>query len=288
MRRRHRFLITIVVYIICLSPILYGLNLYAWDPIEFFRPRYTPPSMDFDIDVLEYRFIQDKLAIVIEIANIGDIDIIITDSNLSLYSSDWLWIADLEPDLPVNLPSGESRNMTIYMALDRDVLVRAVKYIISTDRYMFWVNGTIVAVVYSSKAYVPFKMALQPPSDALVLLEPRLDIEIFSVNPAEDGLYIYVNVSNPTLVDWVVERADLRLVHSNGSVIGGLSLIEAVTVEAGGYEIATLFLSYDEVGPISLIRLLVGGDLWIRGSITVRFGPASVDVDVDIPLGMLR
>lgn len=284
MRRRHRILVSILIYMVCLSPIIYGLHLHGWDSVVFFSPRYTPPTMDFDVDFLGYRFDGNNLVIRLRLINLGELDVSIIGFDADLTTSEGEYIADLVPSLPVDVPSKSYADMEFTMFFGRDVMATLVSYFLSNADPLFYINGTVVVKVYSSKAYVPFNMGLPVPRELRDLFSPSLWINFYRFDLRHDGPVVILNVSNPTMVTWNLEDVDMVLMHINGSVYGSASLLSPVSIEAGSYKLVSLSLSIEAVDPISLYNFLVRSELLLYGGITLSIDGFSTDIDVNIPL----
>lgn len=286
MRRLTRIFISLIAFALAISPVTYGLYMNDWDVEAFFTPQYSPPRIDFDMEMLGYDFNGSTLVIGLLLENLGELDVTIDRFNVSVYASRDINLGVLRQSHPIEVPAGESSTLALYLDVDEDTIVSLLEYILSSSGYSFKLSGVVEVTVFSSKVYFPINMGLPFPDELLNSLKPELYVELYSVGVDVDRVVVVLNVSNPTLIPWRVEWVDLWLRLGNGTGIGNLALDRAVDIGPGSSELISVSMPIGDVDPLIILGYLRGYELRVVGTIVVAFETISVDISVDIPLGV--
>jgi len=109
-----KLLISFLSFLISISPLLYGLHVYNWDIQEFLAPKYLPPEIAFKTELSSYGLSKDKIFIILNITNDGELEIRIMGINASLYSGS-TWISDVLLDKPVDIPPNSTVQLKMYL-----------------------------------------------------------------------------------------------------------------------------------------------------------------------------
>ena len=271
-----KLLINIVFLIVFISPYLYGYHQYGE---SLFTPTYTPPRIDFKSNITGYRLEDSRLYVIIELDNMGEVNITVSTLNASIYSPDGDYITDLKLDKPVEIDAGKKENITFYTQLTSDTMVKLSKVLKAGGQLS--IKGILGIDVYSSKVEYPLNMPISFPEDILSNYLNKFEISYVSSETSDNTIIVKVEVRNPLDMDFKIVDSSLKLYTVDGNYIGDVSTEKNVVIEAGAISYINLYI---ELTPDVIHRLLEyrSTEYKITGSITVESMNIRLPIQVNI------
>lgn len=271
-----KLLINLIFLLLFISPYLYGYSLYGK---SLFTPTYTPPRIDFQSNITSYRLEDNRVYIMMEVDNIGEVNITVSSLNASIYSSNGSYITNLELDKPVKIDAGAKKNLTFYIQFTLDNMIKLFKASVAGSQLS--VKGVLGVDVYSSKVEYPLNIPISLPKDVLYSYLNRFEISYVSSEISDNTIMIKLKVRNPVNLDFKISDSRLKLYTANGNYIGDVSIEEDVVIKAGSISYVNLYIN---LTPNMIQRLIEYGSTGykITGTIIMESMNIKFPVEIDI------
>lgn len=282
---------TTLFILVSFSPLIYGLMNYNWDVERLLTPSYEPPKIDFQTDIKERKLVGDRFYTILELNNLGEIDITISDVDASLYGVDGRVLTNIGMDEPVRIGSGEEKTLNLYIPFGSDTIHNILKYFLETNSMEVVVNGTLHIEVYASTVEFPIKMSINLPDEIINMYISGITIEFTNAYIEDSTLKLNLTVTNPTPITWIIENSTLKIYTMDMNQLGNLELSEATKVEAGDKSILTLETPLTLEKMIKIIEYFNGDTektFIISGEINVRAASFMQRIDINTTIQLNR
>jgi hypothetical protein len=265
-----------VFLIVFISPYLYGYYQYGE---SLFTPAYTPPRIDFQSNIAGYRLEDSKLYVIMELDNMGEVNITVSSLNASIYSPNGDYITDLKLEKPVEIDAGTKENVTFYMQFTLDTMIKLFKALMAGGQLS--VKGILGIDVYSSKVEYPLNIPISFPEDILSNYLNKFEISYVSSEISDNTITVKVEVRNPLGMDFKIVDSNLKLYTADGNYIGDVSTEKNVVIKAGESSYINLYidLTADVIHRLIEYR---STEYKITGSITVESMNIRLPIQVNI------
>ena len=282
-------LINLVFAIAFIGPLAYGFMLHNWDLSSYVSPSYEPPNINFASSFVGYEYGEDRFSAILEINNMGEVDVGIQYLNASLYGSDNRYITDLYLESPVHISSRSKQNITLYIVLDDTTMDNLITYYLETGSSKFVIKGYLGVKVYSSTTEFPLQMNINVPKKFIDDYLNRVEVSLESAEVRGGNIMLTFKVSNPTVITWKLSGADLELYTLDDQLIGVPKLLGSIELPGKGAVSISFGLELVSGAEDILVRYFgasSSASFVLRGSITLTYGghPYPIPVEVEITL----
>lgn len=175
-----------------------------------YTPAYTPPRIDFQSNIVGYRLVDNKLAMIMELDNKGEVNIIISSLNASLYTSNGDYITDLKLEKPVEVDAGTEENITFYIQFTVDTMMNPFKALAAGGQLS--VKGILGINVYSSRVEYPLDISISLPQDILSSYIDKFRVSYVSTEIKDNTIDVKLEVKNPLSIDLNIVDSDLNYI----------------------------------------------------------------------------
>ncbi len=144
---------------VMIGPIVFAFEQSEWDVSALFTPVYSPPKIDFSINMEDVRIENGDLHVICELKNLGEIKMVWDGVNASAYGPDGEKIAPVNlTELVVSVPQSK-KTFVMNVNLDNSVLSRLSSYFIDEDRVHVEIKGEADMRVLGSTVTAPVQFS---------------------------------------------------------------------------------------------------------------------------------
>ena len=288
--------ITLIVLGLSLSlgPILYGLNLYDWDLDRVISINYTLPRIDFDSRLNDIYFRGGRLYIEYIIINMGEVNISITDLDASIYGLDGEYLADVYILESIDIFSGESETLIVYVDMDEGTISRFIEYIMG-DGGRILLRGNLIILAFSSRVEYPLDITIDIPRKVLSMLIESMgdiiDVRVLDIDLANNRVNITIGIINNIPLEASIIGMEASLYTPEGDLIGDLQVLSPLPISIEPSKESTIRLAIELTGEsIKVIYQYIAEGLErfrVKGLIVLDVLGSRIEVglDVELPLG---
>ena len=144
-----------------LGPIIFVLNQYNWNISPLLQPEYSPPKMGFNVNAGEVKAEADKLIIICELENYGEIKAELYEVQATAYTLNHEALAQVYLESPVVLQPNSRENATLTMPLNDSVNQKMLSLFQEANETTIKVTGQAGLKVMGSKVTAPFEVSFQ-------------------------------------------------------------------------------------------------------------------------------
>ncbi len=228
--------------LVSVGPIIYGLSVYDWDIKSAMTPVYQPPKIDFRTNIKDYKFEGSRLYIILNLKNLGEINISIEGLDSSLYGFNGRNISKIILVKPILVKAGGDAEMSLYLTLDNATILKILTYVLETRKTSFILKGNVKIKVYASQVIFPLNMSVNLPQEMINHYISGFSIKPVSANLVKNILKLDIMICNPTPLTWRIDGSALKLYTENGDEIGDLLLNRGINITGGEKKIIALEL----------------------------------------------
>jgi hypothetical protein len=142
-----------------LGPIVYAFEQASWDFSKLFTPVYSPPNVNFLINVKNVTAANDQLQTACELRNIGEVKIALNDVNANLFGPDEENLTSVNLIEPVISNPQSNTTFILRMALTNSVRIKLAVYLLDHDSIPLKTKGEAHISVLGSTVNAPFEVS---------------------------------------------------------------------------------------------------------------------------------
>jgi len=284
-----KVMVNIIFILLFIGPLLYGLMNYNWNLNLFVKPSYSPPNVNFNTELKEINFIDNKLHILLYIENKGDINISITYLNASLYGSNGKYITNIRLEKPVEIYSNSTEDVDLYINLDSNA-IRNIFESFAEGFKKFVIKGILGIKVFSSKVEYPLNMNINIPRETFIKYF-KIGFSYQYAAYSNNILSLYVNISNPSQFKFNISGWDLKLYTPDDYEIGRSISKNICSIPSYGSSIIRLNFTISNESIYHLLKYFIASnsvDLSLKGYITVSYYGYKSNINISMVITLNR
>ena len=144
---------------VTVGPIMFAFEQSEWNVSALFTPVYSPPKIDFSINVEDVRIENGDLHVTCELKNQGEIKMVWDSVNASAYGPDGEKMAPVNLTEPVVSVPQFKKTFVMNVNLDNSVLSRLSSYFINESRVHVEIRGEADMRVLGSTVTAPVQFS---------------------------------------------------------------------------------------------------------------------------------
>lgn len=150
-----------------IGPLVYALKQYEWDVSVLFTPKYSPPKVDFTINIKDVRVKTGELQTICELKNRGEVKVALYAVNASVYGPDQKKIAPVNLLKPVLSAPQSAENFTLTIILNDSILSKFYPYFKEQNEIEAQIRGEANIKVFGSNVTAPLQVSINVKAEDL-------------------------------------------------------------------------------------------------------------------------
>ncbi|MGB9740249.1 MAG: hypothetical protein ACPLW5_00620 [Candidatus Bathyarchaeales archaeon] len=147
--------------ILIVGSIIFALTQNNWNISPLLQPEYSSPKIGFNVGAEEVKAEADKLTIICELENNGEIGIELYEVQAIAYTLNQEALTQVYLESPVSSQPSSKENVALTMPLNDSINQKILLHLQKANETTIRITGQTVLMVMGSKVTAPFEVSFQ-------------------------------------------------------------------------------------------------------------------------------